>query len=60
MKNFTIITADGAAHIIAAASAEAACVRFDTCGGYPYEAEWLISPEGNRIRLRYGHVPMGR
>lgn len=58
MKKYIVVTADGIIHTVYADSAEAACVRFECCGRYPYQATDLIDPEGKRIKLKYGHVPM--
>lgn len=57
MKKYTIITADGAEHTVYAGSMEAACVRFECCNLYPYQTTFLVGPEGNRVTLRYGHIP---
>lgn len=59
MKKYTIITADGADHTVFANSMEAACVRFECYNSYPYQATFLVGPEGNRVTLRYGHMPIG-
>lgn len=58
MKKYNIVTSDGASHPVYADSTEAACVRFECCSHYPYQATALISTEGKRMELRYGHVPM--
>lgn len=58
MKRYTIVTADGATHTVYAGNMEAACVWFECCGQYPYQAMFLIGPKGDRVTLRYGHMPI--
>lgn len=58
MKKFKIIAADGTMHDVLAYSAEAACVWFECCAGYPFIAMTIVDSNGESTNLQCGHMPI--